>query len=134
MRTIFSFIALSALLAAGCSCLAPPNATNQGLAMPNVAHPGTEAYQQARAQRFEPYPENDVGPPVVGGRPREYQDPRPAFAVLQDMHPNPAAIPPRTEPVLPACPQVQVPQAPIAQPPIITPPPAIYYPPGVTPP
>lgn len=129
MREILFVIALSAMLPTCCGCLA----------MPNLAHPGTEEYQQARAKVFEPYPDNDMGPPVVGGRPREYQDPRPAFAVLQDMHPNPAAGPRPGEPILAPCPQPQVLQTPIAQPPIITPPPAIYtpppaiyYPPGVT--
>ena len=82
MRGIVSLIALSVVLPPCCGCQ---------LDTPNLAHPGTEANQQARAKVFEPYPDNEMGPPVVGGRPREYQDPRPSFAILQDMHPNPAA-------------------------------------------
>ena len=31
--------------------------------------------QQLRAERFDPYPEVDTGPEVVGGRPRDYQVP-----------------------------------------------------------
>ncbi|MGA2256556.1 MAG: hypothetical protein ABSG53_18060 [Thermoguttaceae bacterium] len=116
MRRIVALIALSAVLLACCGCLATPN----------LAHPGTEAHQQARAQIFEPYPDNDVGPPVVGARPREYQDPRPeTIRALQ----RPG------EPVLVPCPPSQAPQAPqapIAQPPIVTAPPAIYYPPAPT--
>ncbi|MGE0608664.1 MAG: membrane or secreted protein [Pirellulales bacterium] len=31
--------------------------------------------QQAAAQRFDPYPETDVGPQALGSRPRDYQKP-----------------------------------------------------------
>ncbi|MHC4399820.1 MAG: membrane or secreted protein [Planctomycetota bacterium] len=54
--------AVSCLCAAGCSGLGS-----------NWSRPGTAAIQQERAEVFDPYPENDVGPPVVGGRPRGYQ-------------------------------------------------------------
>lgn len=37
--------------------------------------PGTAGQQRAEAARFDPYPENDTGPAVVGGRPRDYQNP-----------------------------------------------------------
>jgi hypothetical protein len=92
------------------------------LAMPNVVHPGSEPYQQARARIFEPYPENETGPPVVGAMPREYQPiaepdrvmPRPGEVILW-----PYAKPPV--------------QPPVAQPPIVTPPAAIYSPPCVQP-
>jgi hypothetical protein len=36
-------------------------------------HPGTAQSQQNRALRYDPYPENDSGPAMVGVRPREYQ-------------------------------------------------------------
>ena len=49
----------------------------QGLAGPNWFAPGPAEYQQARAQRFDPYPENEAGPPVVGARPRGYEKPLP---------------------------------------------------------
>ncbi len=118
MRGILSLIVSSAVLQACCGCLASPN----------FSHPGTEECQQARARVFEPYPDNDAGPPVAGARPREYQEPRPAFAELQDMQrPRPG------EPILAPCPQSQVPQMPIDQPPIVTAPPAIYVPPTATP-
>jgi hypothetical protein len=112
MRGILSLIALSTVLPTCCGCLA----------LPNLAHPGTEEYQQARAKVFEPYPENEPGPPVVGARPREYQDPRAEVLRVQ---------PREGEPILAPVPQSQVSQAPIAQPPIVTPPPAIYCPPGL---
>jgi hypothetical protein len=89
-------------------------------------------HQQARAEVFEPYPENDAGPAVVGGRPREYQDPRPSFAVLQDMHQDRNAGLRVGGPALAPYPPPQVLQPPIAQPQIATPPPAIYYPPAMT--
>ena len=101
MRGILSLIALSAVLPACCGCLA----------MPNLAHPGTEEHQQARAQVFEPYPENDPGPPVVGARPREYQDPRAEVTRASSQRPG--------DPILAPCPQSQA-AAPIAQPPIVT--------------
>lgn len=57
--------AILALFAAGC----------RGVAMPNLGYPGPAAYQQSRAQRYDPYPENDAGPAIDGGRPRDYQTP-----------------------------------------------------------
>ena len=44
---------------------------------PDIYHPGPEGYQRLRAQRMDPYPDPDVGPEVVGGRPREYEVPPP---------------------------------------------------------
>jgi hypothetical protein len=41
----------------------------------SIAHPGPAAYQRAQAIQHDPYVLNDVGPEVVGGRPREYQIP-----------------------------------------------------------
>ena len=55
-------------LAAGCSSTATPN----------WVHPGTLQAQQARALRYDPYPQNDSGaPPMTGDRPREYSTPPP---------------------------------------------------------
>jgi hypothetical protein len=45
------------------------------MAGPNWQHPGTAPVQQSRAERFDPYPENEIGPPIVGARPREFQQP-----------------------------------------------------------
>jgi len=109
MREILFVIALSAMLPTCCGCLA----------MPNLAHPGTEEYQQARAKVFEPYPDIDVGPPVAGARPREYQEPRPE-TIRAMQRPD--------EPVLAPQPQTQAPQAPIIQPPIVTCPPTATQP------
>jgi len=38
---------------------------------------GTIERQKNRAVTFDPYPLNDIGPPVVGGRPREFANPLP---------------------------------------------------------
>lgn len=62
-----AWIGILALLASGCA----------GMGRPNWLHPGPAAYQQKRAERFDPYPEPDVAPEVVGGRPREFQKPAP---------------------------------------------------------
>ena len=42
----------------------------------NVFQPGTMDVQQRRAVRFDPYPDAEIAPPVVGGRPRAYQSDR----------------------------------------------------------
>ncbi len=38
---------------------------------------GTIERQKARAVVHDPYPLNDIGPEVVGGRPREFYNPQP---------------------------------------------------------
>ncbi len=65
-------IALFAL--AGCADLAPPR----------IFHPGSEEYQQNRAQRFDPYPLTDVAPDIVGGRPLQYIKPAPENERMQN--------------------------------------------------
>ncbi len=45
--------------------------------MPNLLHPGNLASQRFDAIYHDPYPLDDVGPPVQGGRPRGYQKPVP---------------------------------------------------------
>jgi hypothetical protein len=50
----------------------------KGVAPPYWFHPGTEQYQQARAQRFDPYSEAQIGADplsVDGARPRDYARP-----------------------------------------------------------
>jgi hypothetical protein len=63
-----TFVAFSLASAVGC---APEMA---GLRQ-SFAHPGPAAYQRAQAVQHDPYVLNDVGPEVVGGRPREYMIP-----------------------------------------------------------
>ncbi len=67
MMQRFALVWLVPLLSAGCA----------DTAFPRLLHPGSEEYQQVRAERFDPYPLNDVGPPIVGGRPMQYDVPSP---------------------------------------------------------
>ena len=60
-RSLIVAFALIATAPAGCARL------------PDFAHPGPAPIQRARAIQHDPYPLNDLGPEVVGGRPREYQ-------------------------------------------------------------
>jgi hypothetical protein len=58
------FLALVVAVAVvGCRSVSPPN----------WAHPGPSAHQQSRAERYDPYPENEPAPEIIGSRPREYQ-------------------------------------------------------------
>jgi hypothetical protein len=61
-------VALMAMSVAGC-------AQEAASLRHSFAHPGPAAYQRAQAIQHDPYVLNDVGPEVVGGRPREYQIP-----------------------------------------------------------
>ena len=61
------------MVLAGCRNLEPPN----------FSCPGTAAYQQSMAQRFDPYPENEPGPAIVGARPRGYEKPPPEILRVQ---------------------------------------------------
>lgn len=65
----FSLLSLSALLLVatlGCAGQRPP-----------WAPPGTVEQQRLRAAVHDPYTDNDLGPRVDGGRPREYERPLP---------------------------------------------------------
>jgi hypothetical protein len=92
-------------------------------------HPGDADTQQKVALRYDPYPEPDLGTPMAGTRPREYEVPPadPARArwfrnnenANRWWKPQPAAAPPAV----------------IAPPPAATaPPPAAVPPPPTTPP
>jgi len=50
---------------AGCYDMSPPQLFN----------PGPSKYQQLRAERFDPYPENDIAPAMGGGRPPSFEKP-----------------------------------------------------------
>ncbi len=63
-RSILS-LAVVLFAAAGCN-------SNGGT---NLFCPGPAAYQQRRAERFDPYAERETGPEIVGARPREYERP-----------------------------------------------------------
>ena len=65
MRKSLALFVLIVVAAAGC----------QSTGTPNWYDPGSTEYQQSSAQRFDPYPEPDTGPEIMGGRPREYAQP-----------------------------------------------------------
>ncbi len=48
-----------------------------GVTRPNLFSPGNLDTQRARAVMFDPYSDVDIGPEVVGGRPRQFQRPLP---------------------------------------------------------
>ncbi len=60
---ILSALALGVLLAVS------------GCAWSRNQSPGSAPYQQYQATLHDPYPDTDLGPEVVGGRPREFQKP-----------------------------------------------------------
>jgi hypothetical protein len=66
MKSPWFFAALFVVLT-GCASTAGPS----------WFHPGSATTQQTRALRYDPYPENEPGPTIVGSRPREYQKPPP---------------------------------------------------------
>jgi predicted small lipoprotein YifL len=68
MRDLGRWVVAAVLLAGLAGC---------GMERPRLFHPGPAAYQQKKAERFDPYADNDIGPEVVGARPRDYQKPIP---------------------------------------------------------
>ncbi|HEX5472145.1 MAG TPA: hypothetical protein VFW73_09670 [Lacipirellulaceae bacterium] len=105
----------------------------------SIAHPGPAAYQRAEAIQHDPYPLDDVGPEVVGARPREYQIPlneversRLAAGPLGALRPVPApAAQVAPVPAVPAYPATAVPAAlpaatyPAATAPVVVTPPSV---------
>ena len=69
MRKSWLFIAglLSLSLSGGCASVATPD----------WCHAGTVPAQQARALRYDPYPESELGGSMLGARPRDYEKPPP---------------------------------------------------------
>ena len=63
----FLFAVMVATLASGCA----------SLARPNWFSPGPAAYQQRLAEQYDPYPEKDAGPDMVGVRPPGFREPAP---------------------------------------------------------
>ena len=63
MRTTFTTIALPLLLCCGCA------------ATFNPGPPGTIGMQRERAVIHDPFPIDELGPPIMGGRPREFDLP-----------------------------------------------------------
>ena len=52
---------------------------------PNFGPPGTIGMQRSRAVLHDPYPSNELGPPIVGGRPRGFDNPQAQAENLQEV-------------------------------------------------
>lgn len=68
-------IVVASLAAVGCS---------SAIRYPKLRGPGPAGYQRANAEAFDPYPLPDLGPPIDGGRPREFGIPRNEVERAQD--------------------------------------------------
>jgi hypothetical protein len=63
------------IVLAACAVLALTGC--KGTIMPQLASPGSAGYQRYQALQYDPYPLDDVAPPVAGTRPKEYDRPIP---------------------------------------------------------
>jgi hypothetical protein len=75
MRTIgrIAVVVSSAVASSLCGC-----AQNPFFGTPRFLEPaGSAEYQQTRAQRFDPYPDTNIGPKVDGSRPEGFDAPPP---------------------------------------------------------
>jgi hypothetical protein len=68
---------------------------------PRFYGPGPAPAQQAQAERSDPYPIPDMGPEIVGGRPREFDKPRDEVRRSQEFLRSVGA---RPQPIIPATP------------------------------
>src|SRR3954470_18899311 len=81
----------------------------------SIAHPGPATYQRDQAIQHDPYLLDDVGPEVVGARPREYQRPLNEVERARLAAPVPAGIQPPSRRVLPSAgPTITTPTWPVA--------------------
>jgi hypothetical protein len=97
---------------------------------PSLDNPGPAPYQRAAAIRHDPYPLNDVGPEIEGGRPREYQQPVNEVDRARMASTRPVALQPVPVPALPAAPPPVIMAPPASPPPVAGPPVVAPYPPG----
>lgn len=116
----FVVVSLGVIPCAGCSGL---------MRAYNYATPGDIRYQRSVATSHDPYPLDDVGPEVVGGRPPGYEKPLPEVERARLFNPprrplrslfEPTVISPAVQPVAPgpwpAPPPVQTVPAPYPAP------------------
>ncbi len=67
MRNRSTLVAILALVVGLSGC--------RGMIPRSFRESGPAEYQRRRAQQFDPYPENEPGPAIVGGRPQGYDKP-----------------------------------------------------------
>jgi hypothetical protein len=65
MNRSASWIAAWILAFAAGGCVSPPR----------WLHPGPAGDQQRKAERFDPYADNDASPAIAGARPRDFDKP-----------------------------------------------------------
>jgi hypothetical protein len=125
-------LACGTVVTAGCS----PE-VHRYIRFPDLFHPGPAAHQRAEAVEHDPFPENDIGPEVVGGRPLGYQN---GVLEAERMTMN-AAPPPGVAPtivpgqrirVAPTFTPAPAPALPAPAPPFAVPPPVTPAPPVIT--
>jgi hypothetical protein len=63
--------------ALGVIALATLPACSPTIRQPRLLHPGPASVQRYNAVQFDPYPQADMGPEIVGGRPIDYMTPVP---------------------------------------------------------
>ena len=68
MRNALLFLLCAAVLGSILGC-------GPRFGLPALFDPGPAEVQQRRAQRWDPFPEPDIGPEVEGARPRDFQEP-----------------------------------------------------------
>jgi hypothetical protein len=67
-RTWISLAIAGACISTGCT-----SEIHRYIRFPDFMHPGPAPYQRAAAIEHDPFPQNDVGPEIVGGRPLGFQ-------------------------------------------------------------
>jgi hypothetical protein len=115
------------LLAAGCT-----SEIHRYMRFPDLTSPGPAPYQRAEYVRHDPYPLNDVGPEVIGGRPREYLQPVNEVDRARMNGSRPVTRQPMPIPALPGAPPVIMTPTTVPPPPIVTTAPVVTTPPVVT--
>jgi hypothetical protein len=91
----------------------PLLACSSTIRWPRLYGPGTAPNQQAHAERSDPYPIPDLGPEIVGGRPREFDKPRDEVRRSQEFLRGLGA---RPQPILPAVPYPAAAPVPVGPP------------------
>jgi hypothetical protein len=54
-----------------------PGCESPFMGRPNWCDPGSASQQLTQAKKFDPYPDPTIAPPVLGGRPLGFMEPRP---------------------------------------------------------
>jgi hypothetical protein len=103
-REIAGALVLLAGWASGCS-----NAVRK----PRLLHPGPAPFQRGNAEVSDPFPLPDMGPEIVGGRPREFDQPRNEVVRAQQFLRSAAG---RPSVLMPVAPVPVGPPTPVTQP------------------